>query len=55
MAAESNAKAMPPADLEEFGYLTIPKVSPNELYAQEGGGEKLKRKLKENPFVPIGE
>lgn len=36
---------------EEFGYLPPPREL---LYREEGVKEKLLRKTKENPFVPIG-
>ena len=33
-------------DVSELQFLTTP---------QESGGEKFKRRMKENPFVPLGE
>lgn len=35
----------------DFGYLEIPI---GYEYNEETAGEKMSRKLKENPFVPIG-
>lgn len=43
---------------ETFGYLEIPQVPKGEGYeqwmAQESFSEKFSRKVKENPFVPMG-
>ena len=42
-------------DPKEFGYLNLPDPDQMTLWpAQETQMEKLKRKCKENPFVPLG-
>ena len=50
MAADKNSSS----DEVTFGYLDIPNMAEHDWGKQEGLQQKMLRKTKENPFIPIG-